>query len=88
MAQALQRSLNVPAVDLLDRVRAGQFASVMLAGGVRLRLPAGADPNLSLILGGGGTTLEELVGAYRALARGGLSGRPRLRPEQPRWSPV
>ena len=28
--------------------------------------------------------MEELVGAYRALARGGLSGRPRLRPEQPR----
>ena len=26
-----------------------------------------AEPNLSLILGGGGTTLEELVGAYRAL---------------------
>jgi penicillin-binding protein 1C len=84
VAQALQRSLNVPAVDLLDRVGPVSFASVMLAGGVRLRLPAGAEPNLSLILGGGGTTLEELVGAYRALARGGLSGRPRLRPEQPR----
>ena len=88
VAQALQRSLNVPAVDLLDRVGPVSFASVMLAGGVRLRLPAGAEPNLSLILGGGGTTLEELVGAYRALARGGLSGRPRLRPEQPGWSPV
>ena len=49
---------------------------------MRLRL-AGAEPNLSLILGGGGTTLEELVGAYRRW-RGGLSGRPRLRPEQPR----
>ena len=56
VAQALQRSLNVPAVDLLDRVGPVSFASVMLAGGVRLRLPAGAEPNLSLILGGGGTT--------------------------------
>lgn len=83
VAQALQRSLNVPAVDLLDRVGPASFASVMLAGGVKLRLPAGAEPNLSLILGGGGTTLEELVGAYRALARGGVSGRPRLRAEQP-----
>ena len=42
VAQALQRSLNVPAVDLLDRVGPVSFASVMLAGGVRLRLPAGA----------------------------------------------
>lgn len=83
VAQALQRSLNVPAVDLLDRVGPVSFASVMLAGGVKLRMPAGAEPNLSLILGGGGTTLEELVGAYRALARGGVSGRPRLTAEQP-----
>lgn len=84
VAQALQRSLNVPAVDLLDRLGPARFASVMLGGGVRLRMPAGAQPNLSLILGGGGTTLEELVGAYRALARGGLAGRPRLDPADPR----
>lgn len=84
VAQALQRSLNVPAVDLLDRVGPVSFASAMLAGGVKLRLPAGAEPNLSLILGGGGTTLEELVGAYRALARDGVSGRPRLTARQPR----
>lgn len=83
VAQALQRSLNVPAVDLLNRVGPTRFAATMLAGGVRLRLPVGAAPNLSLILGGGGTTLEELVGAYRAFARGGLAGRPRLSPDQP-----
>nr|WP_254926163.1 penicillin-binding protein 1C [Bordetella genomosp. 11] len=83
VAQALQRSLNVPAVDLLDRVGPAHFASVMLSGGVRLRMPAGASPNLSLILGGGGTTLEELVGAYRALARDGLAGHPRLDPAEP-----
>ncbi|WYX22342.1 penicillin-binding transpeptidase domain-containing protein [Achromobacter xylosoxidans] len=52
VAQALQRSLNVPAVDLLDRVGPTRFASVMLTGGVWLRLPAGAEPNLSLILAG------------------------------------
>lgn len=84
VSRALQRSLNVPAVDLLDRVGPHRFASMMLAGGVQLRMPAGAEPNLSLILGGGGTTLEELVGAYRALARGGLAGRPRLSPDEPR----
>ncbi|MFZ5520810.1 MAG: penicillin-binding protein 1C [Pseudomonadota bacterium] len=84
VAEALQRSLNVPAVDLLDRIGPARFAAVLRAGGLRLRMPAAAEPNLSLILGGAGTTLEELVGAYRALARGGLSGQPRLTADAPR----
>ncbi|MBL8510658.1 MAG: hypothetical protein JNM52_03340, partial [Betaproteobacteria bacterium] len=84
VSEALQRSLNVPAVDLLDRLGPVRFASTLRAGGVRLRMEDGATPNLSLILGGAGTTLEELVGAYRALATGGMAGRPRLTPEAPR----
>lgn len=83
VAQALQRSLNVPAVDLLDRVGPAYFASALRAGGLRLRMGAGVPPNLSLILGGAGTTLEELVGAYRALARGGMAGRVRLTANEP-----
>jgi penicillin-binding protein 1C len=83
VSQALQRSLNVPSVDVLNRIGPIAFATMMLKGGVQLRLPAGAAPNLSLILGGGGTTLEELVGAYRAFARGGMAGQPRLTPDQP-----
>ena len=49
----------------------------MLAGGVRLRLPAGAEPNLSLILGGGGTTLKSWwapTGRWRAAACRGVPG--------------
>lgn len=84
VSEALQRSLNVPAVDLLDRIGPARFASALRAGGLRLRIPAGAAPNLSLILGGAGTTLEELVGAYRALARGGMAGRVRLTADEPR----
>ncbi|GAA4339660.1 hypothetical protein GCM10023144_38170 [Pigmentiphaga soli] len=83
VAEALRRSLNVPAVDLLDRIGPVAFAAQLRAGGVRLRT-GGAPPNLSLILGGAGTTLEELVGAYRALARGGMAGRLRLTPSDPR----
>lgn len=83
-ADALRRSLNVPAVDLLDRLGPPRVASLLRSGGLRLRFPPGGEPNLSLILGGAGTTLEELVGAYRALARGGLSGRPRLHDAQAR----
>jgi penicillin-binding protein 1C len=77
-AEALQRSLNVPAVDLLDRVGPARFAATLRAAGIRLRMETGGTPNLSLILGGAGTSLEELVGAYRALAAGGMAGRPRL----------
>ncbi len=83
-ADALRRSLNVPAVDLLDRLGPARLTTQLRAGGLRLRLPKNGEPNLSLILGGAGTTLEELVGAYRALARQGVSGQPRLHPAQPK----
>ena len=84
VSEALQRSLNVPAVDLLDRVGPARFAATLRAAGLKLRMETGSMPNLSLILGGGGTTLEELVGAYRALAAGGISGKPRLAPAEQR----
>ena len=83
VSDALQRSLNVPAVDLLDRIGPARFAAHLRNAGLKLRLPEGGSPNLSLILGGAGTTLEELVGAYTALARGGMAGRPRLTPDAP-----
>ena len=83
VSDALQRSLNVPAVDLLDRIGPARFAAHLRNAGVQLRMPQGGAPNLSLILGGAGTTLEELVGAYTALARGGVAGRPRLTPDAP-----
>lgn len=81
--QALRLSLNVPAVDLLDRLGVVRFASALEDAGVRLRMSEGAVPNLSVILGGAATTLEELVGAYAALARDGRAARVRLRPEDP-----
>lgn len=81
VSEALQRSLNVPAVDLLERVGPAKFASQLRAGGLRLRTGVGVTPNLSLILGGAGTTLEELVGAYRAFDAGGMAGQPRLTPD-------
>jgi penicillin-binding protein 1C len=83
VSDALQRSLNVPAVDLLDRIGPARFAAHLRNAGLKLRMPEGGAPNLSLILGGGGTTLEELVGAYTALAREGVSGLPRLTPQSP-----
>jgi penicillin-binding protein 1C len=50
---------------------------------LRLALPRGAEPNLSVILGGAAVNLENLVGAYSALARRGVSGKPRYAKEMP-----
>lgn len=84
VAQALRLSLNVPAVDVLERVGPARFAARLAHGGVGLRFPRGTMPNLSLILGGTGSSLEQLVGAYAALSRGGLAGPVRYTPEAPR----
>lgn len=84
VADALRLSLNVPAVDLLDRVGPARFSARLAHAGLDLQLPRGAKPNLSIILGGTGATLEELVGAYAALNRDGLAGRVRYTPDAPR----
>lgn len=82
-AEALRLSLNVPAVDLLDRVGAVRFAARLANGGLVLQWPRGASPNLALILGGTGATLEDLVGAYAAFNRDGLAAQVRLRTDEP-----
>ncbi len=72
-AEALRRSLNLPAVALLDRLGPRHFAATLKGAGVALRLPPGADPSLPLALGGAGITLRELVGLYAALGTDGTS---------------
>jgi penicillin-binding protein 1C len=80
----LRLSLNVPAVDLLDRVGPARFAARLANAGMVLKWPNGAQPNLAMILGGTGARLEDLVGAYTALNREGVAGRVRYRPGDPR----
>lgn len=82
-ATALQRSLNVPAVDLLDRIGPARFAARLVHAGIELRFPRGTSPNLALVLGGTGARLEDLVGAHAALHRDGLAGRVRYTPDDP-----
>src|SRR5262245_29498021 len=83
VSEALVKSLNVPAVQVLEQLGASRFVAMLRRGGLKLEFPKGAEPNLSVILGGAGTTLENLVGAYSALARKGLSAVPRFVPEAP-----
>lgn len=84
VTEALQRSLNVPAVEVLEHLGAQRFHALLRRGGLRAELPQGAAPNLSVILGGVAVSLEDLVGAYRALAHGGVAGRPRATTDAPR----
>ncbi|HRE16551.1 MAG TPA: penicillin-binding protein 1C, partial [Rhodocyclaceae bacterium] len=77
VSEALAKSLNVPAVEVLERLEPNRFVAGLRRGGLKLDFPKGEHPNLSVILGGAGTSLEQLVGAYTAFARGGVAGKPR-----------
>ncbi|MGC1884563.1 MAG: penicillin-binding transpeptidase domain-containing protein, partial [Stellaceae bacterium] len=82
--QALQYSLNLPAVAVLDRLGPARFTAALAAAGVGLRLPeATADPGLAVALGGAGITLAELVRLYAALANGGEVAPLRYRQDDP-----
>lgn len=69
--EALQMSLNVPAVLLLETVGPAHLAARLRRAGVALHLPHDAAPGLAVALGGVGTTLHDLVTLYAAIARGG-----------------
>ena len=83
MSEALVKSLNVPAVEVLEQLEPNRFVAALRRGGLKLDFPKGESPNLSVILGGAGTTLEQLVGAYTAFAREGVSGKPRYTADAP-----
>ena len=67
--KALQMSLNVPAVALLDRVGASRLSSRLKQAGANLQLPKDEAPGLAMGLGGVGITLQDLVQLYSGLAR-------------------
>lgn len=72
VSEALQWSLNVPAVALLDRLGPHRFHGALSRAGARLtyggRHPA---PSLPLALGGVGMRLNDLTQLYVALAQEG-----------------
>lgn len=64
---ALQLSLNVPAVKVLNEVGPVKLAARFRDAGMPFAVPR----NLTVALGGVGLSLENLTGLYLALARGG-----------------
>jgi penicillin-binding protein 1C len=72
--EALQASLNIPAVALLDRVGPLRFVQRLSESGVPLAFPSEAKvPGLPVALGGVGISLEGLVTLYADLAQQGAS---------------
>jgi len=69
--QALQLSLNVPAVRLLDAVGPVRLQVRLRRADVRLTLPPGEAPGLAIALGGVGINLKDLVQLYAGLANRG-----------------
>src|SRR5690606_6310681 len=70
---ALQMSLNVPAVRLLDAVGPARLATRFRQAGVALALPRDEAPGLAVALGGAGMSLRDLVQLYTGLANRGLA---------------
>lgn len=73
IAQALQHSLNVPAVHALEALGASRFAASLSFAGTNPQLPnrADSDAGLALALGGVGLTVRDMAVLYSALGGGG-----------------
>jgi penicillin-binding protein 1C len=70
--EALQNSLNIPAITVLDKVGASRFAATLRNVGMRLHMPKKQmAEGLPLALGGVGTNLNDLVMLYAGLANEG-----------------
>jgi penicillin-binding protein 1C len=67
--RALQMSLNLPALAVLDQVGASRLAARLGQAGATLVLPEGEAPGLAIGLGGVGIRLSDLVMLYGGIAR-------------------
>lgn len=70
--EALQMSLNVPAVAILEKIGAETFSAHLRSLGITLKFHHDmTNPSLPIALGGVGTRLFELIALYSALANDG-----------------
>jgi penicillin-binding protein 1C len=81
--KALQLSLNVPAIAVLDRLGTSRLAARLAQAGAHLVLPANEAPGLAMGLGGVGITLQDLTMLYHALPMEGAAAPLRERGDVP-----
>lgn len=70
-AEALQRSLNIPAVQLIEHLGPAHFLSRLQHAGLITSGAGSHKPNSAIILGGIGVRMMEMAGLYRSLAAQG-----------------
>jgi len=81
--EALQQSLNIPVVLLLDRLGPGRFVNWLTQCGITLSFSSkDRIPSLPIALGGVGIRLYDLVALYAALANGGQYIAPTIVPRK------
>jgi penicillin-binding protein 1C len=84
---ALQMSLNIPAVMVLDRVGPLAFTFSLQNAGAHLAFPTRDAPSLPVALGGLGISLSDIAMLYAGIAEGGTAQGLRFvadRPDAPR----
>jgi penicillin-binding protein 1C len=82
--EALQYSLNVPAVAVLERLGPARFVAALAAAGIRLKLPhPTSEPGLAIALGGDGISLFDLTTLYVALSHDGTVAPLQVTADQP-----
>ncbi len=77
-AEALRRSLNVPAILVAEGVGLARCCGILEAAGVSLPADAPTRGGLALAVGGIEVSLLDLTNAYATLARQGVRRTPRL----------
>jgi len=82
-ADALRRSLNVPAILVAEGVGLARCCGVLEAAGIDLPPDAQARGGLALAVGGIEVTLLDLTNAYATIGRNGVRKRPRLFEDEP-----
>ena len=80
VSDALQHSLNVPAVDALQKIGPMRVIGDLFSIGSDLKQPHTAEQKtgLAIALGGAGITLEDIATLYFGLSNDGVVKRPKL----------
>jgi penicillin-binding protein 1C len=83
-AEALRRSLNIPAILIAEETGLARCCGILDAVGIPVPANAQTRSGLSLAVGGMEVTLLDLTNAYATLGRSGIREKPRLFPDEPR----